>query len=157
MTTSFIFCNKSSHKRLGLPSLLKVGGSKSALLLLNLVSNCWYMYVKKFTVETLIWIAINCSFSSVALCIFPTSSLTREGMLVFYEESFLPFFFLKLSSSAFIADASATVTFPVALTNSGISAWDFFLFFWLVKYQRKSLFAKIPFQHKVFFFHSTHW
>ena len=36
MTTSFIFCNKSSLTRLGLPRLLKIGGSESSFWLLNL-------------------------------------------------------------------------------------------------------------------------
>ena len=85
------------------------------------------MYIK--SVLLVLWFeVINCSLCPVAVCTFPTSSLTQEGKLVLYEESSL-FFLLKLSASAFTANASTVVTFPVALTNSGIPVWDFFVFF----------------------------
>ena len=121
MTTSFIFCNKSSVTMLSLLCLLKISGSKSSFLLLNLrfqllIDVCKKLYCGYFDFEL-----INSNLCSVAYAYFPTSSLTRVGILILYEELFLPYFLLKLSNSAFTADASATVTFPVALTNSGMS------------------------------------
>ena len=74
---------------------------------------------------------------------FPTSSLIREGILVLYDEPWRSFFLLKLSSSALTADASAAVTFPVALTNRGKLVQEpleaFLSLLTLVKYERKSL------------------
>ena len=91
MTTSCIFCNKSSHARLGLPLLLKIGGSKSFFWLLNLrfqfLKNvrkkvcCGYFYLK----------GLIAPGTPLLHVYFLTSSLTREGMLL-YEEPFLPFF-----------------------------------------------------------------
>ena len=130
MSTSFIFRNKSSVAMLSLPRLLKISGSKSYFWLLNLrfqllIDVCKKLYCGYFDFEV-----INSNLCSVAYAYFPTSSLTRVGILILYEELFLPYFLLKLSNSAFTADASATVTFP-------------FL-------------AMISLQHKISVFHSTH-
>ena len=46
--------------------------------------------------------------------------LIQEGMLVLYKDHLLPFFLLQLSSSAFTADESTALTYPVIFINSGI-------------------------------------
>ena len=119
-TTFFIFCNKSSLRILGLLHLVKIGGSKSSFWFLNLCFRLLMdvrkeMYFGYFDLKRLI-----AACAPLLYEYFLTSFLTREGMVILYEEPFLPFFILKLSSSASTADASANLTFPVALTNSGI-------------------------------------
>ena len=108
MTTSFIFCNNSSLLRLGRPRLLKIGSSKAFQLLIDVNKK---VYFGHFDLKRLIAACVPLQYAY-----FSTSFLTREGMLVLYEEPFLPFFLLKLSSSAFTSDTSAAVTLPVALT-----------------------------------------
>ena len=120
-TTSFIFYNESSLTRLGFPHLLKIGGRKSSFWLFNLCFQLLIDLRKK----------VYCGYFDLKLltaaCVpllygyFPTCPLAREGMVVLYVEPFLPFFLLKPYSSAFAADASAAITFPVALANSGIT------------------------------------
>ena len=128
MTYSFIFCNKSSLTGLGLPRLFKISDSKSSFWLLNLRFQL-LIYVRKkeyfgyFDLKQLIPACVP------LLCAcFLIYSLTREGMLILYEEPFLRFVLLKLSSSAFTADASTTITYPVALTNPEIHVRSFLVF-----------------------------
>ena len=105
---------------LSLLCLLKISGSKSSFWFLNLRFKLLIDVSKKLYCEYFDFEVINSNLCSVAYAYFPISSLTRVGILILYEELFLLYFLLKLSNSAFTVDASATVTFPVALTNSGM-------------------------------------
>ena len=121
MTSSNIPCNKSSLMTLDLPRLLKIGSSKFSFWLLNLhfqlsIHVRKKVYCEYFDLKQLIAVCVPLLYAY-----FPTSSLTRECMLVSYEGPSLPFFLLKLSSLAFTADTSAAVEFLVALTSYGIT------------------------------------
>lgn len=157
MITSFIFCSKSSLTKLVLPCSLKIGGSKSFVWLSNLCFQLLTDVNKKLYCGCFHLTRLIAAYVLLLYAYFLTSSITREDILVLYEECLLPFFLPKLSSLAFTADASAAVTVPVALTNFEVPVWDLFLFFWLLKYERRSLVTMISLQHKITVFHSTHW
>ena len=120
MTTSFIFCSKSSLTRLGLPCLLKIGGNKFSFWLLNLRFQLSTYVCKKWYCGCFHLKRLIAAYVLLMYAYFPTSSITREGILVLYEECLLQFFLLKLFSSAFTADASVAKTVLDALTNSGV-------------------------------------
>ena len=152
------FSNKSFFTRLGLPYLLKIGESKFSFWLLNLrfqllIDLRKKVYFGYFNLKLLI-----AAYVLLLYAHFLTSSLTREGLLILHDEPCFPFFLLKLNNLVFTVDTPTAATFLFILINSGLPAWDvFFVCICLVKYERKSLVAMIPIQHKISVSHSTHW
>ena len=147
-------CSKSSLTRLGLPRLLKIGGTKSSFWLLNLrfqlsievckKEHCGYFDLKQLTIACV----------PLLYAYFSTSSSTRDGLLVLhllYKELCLLYFLMR---------------FPVQHLQSVYQQpWNFRLlwlileylpeilssFFLLVKYERKFLVTITPLQQNVFF------